>query len=44
MSSNDIELSNHEKSLVRHGIICGLVIGLFIGFHLFLTLHYIGVF
>ena len=36
-------LNTFEKSIIRHGLICGLIIGFFMGLSIFFSLHLAGV-
>lgn len=39
---SEIELTKREKSLIRHGLICGVVLGFLLGFCLCLSIFTTG--
>lgn len=41
---SEIELTDKEKSLVRHGLIVGVILGFFMGFFLCINLYMWSVF
>ena len=39
---SEIELTKRERTLIRHGLICGVVLGFLLGFFLCLSIFNLG--